>query len=192
MLVIRLARTGKKHQAYFRVVVADSKRAVSAKFIEILGNYDPHAKKISIDKEKTLKHFANGAQPSTAVAKLLVKEGLELPKWVKIVEKKKNPKKPASPAGGEPVVKEAPKAEAPAEGSELAESNEDSEQVEESVPSTEEEASTEGEAVESNEAAGEPAKEEAKEEVVETAKEEDNSTEDQPAEAPQEDAAEEK
>jgi small subunit ribosomal protein S16 len=73
MLVIRLARTGKKHQAYFRIVVADSKRAVTSKFIEILGNYDPHAKTISIDKERLALHLKNGAQPSNTVARLLQK-----------------------------------------------------------------------------------------------------------------------
>lgn len=93
MLVIRLARTGKKKQAYFRVVVAQKERAVGAKFIEILGNYNPHQKKLEIDKEKLEKYLSNGAQPSNTLASILKKEKIELPKWVKIKEKNRPPKK---------------------------------------------------------------------------------------------------
>lgn len=117
MLVIRLARTGKKKQAYFRIVVAEKKRHVTAKFVEILGNYNPHEKNLAINKERVAFYLGNGAQPSETVAKLFKKEGIELPKWVKITEKKKAPKK-------EPEVKETPApaevpAEAPAEAEEV-------------------------------------------------------------------------
>lgn len=105
MLVIRFARTGKKHQAYFRIVVAEKQRSVSAKFIEILGNYDPHAKKLSIDKEKLRKYLGNGAVPSNTVAKLLKSEKIEMPKWVRIETKNRPSKKK------EEVTKEAPKTE---------------------------------------------------------------------------------
>lgn len=109
MLAIRLSRTGKKHQAYFRVVVSDSHRTPTAKFVEILGNYDPHAKKFQIDQDRLEYYLKNGAQPSNSVAKLLKNEKIALPKWVKITEKKRAPKKVEEP-------KEAPKAEAaPAE-----------------------------------------------------------------------------
>lgn len=93
MLTIRLVRTGKKHQAYFRVVVADKRKAPGAKFIEILGNYDPHAKKLTVKKEKLEEYMKNGAQPSNTLAKVLKSEKFVLPKWVKIIEKKKSSKK---------------------------------------------------------------------------------------------------
>ncbi len=105
MLVIRLARTGKKKQAYFRIVVAEKQKAVGAKFVEILGNYNPHEKKIVINKEKLEQYLKNGAQPSNTLAKVLKKEGITLPKWVKIVEKNKAPK------SKEEDKKEAPKKE---------------------------------------------------------------------------------
>jgi len=92
LLVVRLARTGKKKQAYYRLVVADKRRAVSAKFIEILGNYDPHEKKLSVNAEKLNEYIKKGAQPSNTVARLLVKEKFALPKWVKIQEKVKKKK----------------------------------------------------------------------------------------------------
>lgn len=104
MLTIRLARTGKKKQAYYRLVVSDKRKTPTAKFIAIVGNYDPHAKKLTVDAEKLSNYLKNGVQPSDAVAKLLKKEKIELPKWVKITEKKKAPKKEAE-------TKEAPKAE---------------------------------------------------------------------------------
>lgn len=106
MLVIRLARTGKKKQAYYRLVVADKRRAVSAKFIEILGNYDPHVKKLSVNAEKLNEYIKKGAQPSNTVAKLLAKEKFELPKWVKIQEKVKK-KKTKGKAEAKPQVEKA-------------------------------------------------------------------------------------
>jgi small subunit ribosomal protein S16 len=114
LLVIRFARTGKKNQAYFRIVVAEKQRSVSAKFIEILGNYDPHAKKLSVDADKLKKYMANGAVPSNSVAKLLKLEKIDLPKWVKIETKNKASKKKEEKI----EKKEAPKAvdeEKPAE-----------------------------------------------------------------------------
>jgi small subunit ribosomal protein S16 len=111
MLSIRLARTGKKHQAYFRVVVADSKKAPTAKFVEIVGNYDPHAKVINLKKDRIDYYLSNGAQPSNTVAVLLKKDGVKLPDWVKITEKNRAPKKvqeevapAAAPKAGEPEV----------------------------------------------------------------------------------------
>lgn len=117
MLTIRFARTGKKHQAYFRIVVADKRKSVSAKFIEILGNYDPHAKKLSIDKEKLAAYLKNGAVPSNTVAKLLKLEKIELPKWVRITEKKKASKKKEEPKAAEKKDEVKEETEAPAEES---------------------------------------------------------------------------
>lgn len=124
MLRIRLARTGKKKQASYRVVIADKKRAVQAKFVEILGWYNPHTKELNINKEKTEGWLKKGASPSNSVAKLLKKEKFELPKWVNIIEKKKQKKardkkaeKPAPAASG--AVKEEVKGEE-AEGKEEA------------------------------------------------------------------------
>ena len=43
MVVIRLQRGGANKRPFFHVVVADSRRAASKKFIERLGFYDPKA-----------------------------------------------------------------------------------------------------------------------------------------------------
>ena len=78
MLVIRLTRVGKKNSPSYRVVVADKKRAVKRKFIEIIGNYNPTLmpKQLVIDKERALFWVEKGAQPSDTVNNLMVNLGI--------------------------------------------------------------------------------------------------------------------
>lgn len=89
MLSIRMQRTGRKGHAMFRVVVQDSRvTPTSGKVVALLGSYDPHAKTVTLDKEKAARFLNNGAQPSDRAALLLQKEGIELPKWVKVSAKR--------------------------------------------------------------------------------------------------------
>ncbi len=85
MLIIRLSRTGKKHLPSYRLVVADKKRAVQGKFIDIVGTYNPVSKpkQFTADKEKILGYVKNGAQFSTTALNLLCDNGV-LPKNRKI------------------------------------------------------------------------------------------------------------
>lgn len=78
MLRIRLTRVGKKNSPAYRVVIADSKRAVKRKFIEIIGHYNPtlNPKEIVIDKERALFWIGNGAQPSDTVNNLMCDLGI--------------------------------------------------------------------------------------------------------------------
>ena len=75
---IRLRRTGKKKQAYYRFVVADSRSPRDGRFIEVLGNYNPHQNppEINIDEERTLYWLKSGAQPSSTAKSLLSKKGI--------------------------------------------------------------------------------------------------------------------
>ncbi len=84
MLVIRLARTGRTKYPTYRIVAAESARAATGKFIEVLGHYNPHSKELVIKREEIAKHLSNGAQPSNTVVKLLTREKVELPSWVKL------------------------------------------------------------------------------------------------------------
>lgn len=121
MVVIRLTRVGKKKQAHYRKVVAESKRAVQGKFISILGWYNPHTKELEVKKDELQAWFDKGAMPSNTLAKLLKKEGVKLPKWVKITEKKKAPKKKEEPKekpAAAPKEEEAPAEEVKEEKSE--------------------------------------------------------------------------
>lgn len=118
MLVIRLTRVGKKNSPIYRVVVADKKKAVKRKFVEIVGNYNPtlNPKQIVFDKERILFWIKNGAQPSDTVRNLLCDQGI-LPKNQKVnkVYGRKLSKKQAKEEAGkkpqvqgeEPVAEEA-------------------------------------------------------------------------------------
>jgi small subunit ribosomal protein S16 len=136
MLVIRLARTGRTKYPTYRIVAAEKARAVTSKFVEILGHYNPHTKELVLKTEEIQKHLKNGAQPSNSVIKLLQREKVELPQWAKLATKNKAPKK-------EVEVKE-PKAPA----AEVAEAAADSaeEAVETPVESAEETVATTAEA----------------------------------------------
>jgi len=106
MLVIRLARGGRHKYPTYRIVAAESARAATGKFVEILGHYNPHTKELVIKKDETVARLNHGAQPSNTVIKLLQREKIELPKWVELKTKAPKPKE-------EP--KEEPKTEAKAE-----------------------------------------------------------------------------
>jgi len=56
MLMIRLQRTGRKHEPTFRLVLTDSKNGPkSGKFLEILGSHDPRHKEATIIKADRVK-----------------------------------------------------------------------------------------------------------------------------------------
>jgi len=91
MLAIRLQRTGRKGHAQFRIIVQDAHRTPSSgKIVEKLGQYNPHSKDITLQKDKVELYLKNGAQPSDKIARLLKKEGIKLPKWVEINKKKES------------------------------------------------------------------------------------------------------
>jgi small subunit ribosomal protein S16 len=126
MLVIRMQRTGRKGHAMFRVIVQDSRRTpTSGKIVAPIGNYDPHTKAVTINKEKAQFYLDHGAQPSDRVALLLKAEDLKLPAWVTPATTKerklRNPEKlrrnqPDEPAAGATEQpSEAPAEEAPAQ-----------------------------------------------------------------------------
>ena len=77
MVVIRLARFGKKHSPKYRITVADSRRWLNGKFLEVIGYYNPtpsgQEKEFSCDMEKVQSWIAKGAQPSDRMKSLLRK-----------------------------------------------------------------------------------------------------------------------
>lgn len=75
---IRLQRYGKKHQAFYHVVVADSRAPRDGKFIEKLGTYNPRTNPATIDInfEKTLDWFEKGAQPTDTCRAILSYKGI--------------------------------------------------------------------------------------------------------------------
>jgi small subunit ribosomal protein S16 len=86
---IRLKRFGKKKQAHYRVVIAESSQPRDGKNIEIVGSYNPTVEPSYFDvNDERVKYWLSvGAQPTETVARLLGEKG--------IMEKiKKVPKEP--------------------------------------------------------------------------------------------------
>lgn len=75
MVTIRLARGGAKKQPFFRIVVADARRAPKSRFIEHVGYFNPRAtdneQRLRIDTERVQYWLSQGAKPSERVAGLL-------------------------------------------------------------------------------------------------------------------------
>lgn len=113
MLMIRLQRTGRKHEPTFRLVLTDSKNGPkSGKFIEILGSHDPRHKEATIIKADRIKEWmTKGVQLSGTVHNLLIEKKVIDGKKINVLPKK-TPIIKETPA--EEVKAEAPKAETPA------------------------------------------------------------------------------
>jgi small subunit ribosomal protein S16 len=114
LLVIRLARTGRAKYPTYRIVAAESARAATGKFVAILGHYNPHTKELVMKQDEVKKHLANGAQPSNTVVKLLTREKVELPSWVKLKTKAAKAVETPAPEAAKPeaaAAEEAPGAD---------------------------------------------------------------------------------
>ena len=79
---IRLARKGRKKQAYYHVVVADSRSPRDGRFIEKIGIYNPLTDPATIDInfEKALGWLQNGAQPTDTCRAILKYKGVMMKK----------------------------------------------------------------------------------------------------------------
>ena len=84
---MRLTRMGDKKSPFYRIVIADSKKARDGAYIDLVGTYNPLVEDgVKLDNEKAAKWIANGAQPTDTVKAILVKNGVECGK--KKAEKK--------------------------------------------------------------------------------------------------------
>lgn len=108
MLAIRLFRTGKKHQPFYKIIVADKNNPPKGgRFAEELGFLNPITKENKINGERAKYWISKGAKPSDTVYNLLIKE--------KILEGKKIPVHKKSKKKQEEIKKEEVAAPAPAE-----------------------------------------------------------------------------
>ena len=73
MVKIRLARVGSKKNAIYRVVVADARSPRDGRNIETVGRYNPQTEPslVELNLPKVHDWIGKGAQPSSAVAKLI-------------------------------------------------------------------------------------------------------------------------
>jgi len=81
-LKIRLARKGRKKQAYYHVVVADSRSPRDGRFIEKIGIYNPLTDPATIDInfDKALDWLQKGAQPTDTCRAILKYKGVMIRK----------------------------------------------------------------------------------------------------------------
>lgn len=121
MLVIRLQRTGRENTPTYRLVVAEKRRPVKGKFLDILGHYLPAQNpKVFVHEDAKIEQWiSKGAIPSDTVARLLRKAGLKnMDKFISTYAKQKSKKEPveapAAPAPAAPVAEAAPAEAAPA------------------------------------------------------------------------------
>ncbi len=110
MLAIRMQRNGRVHAPVYRIVVQEAQRhPLSGRVVAEVGNYNPETKKVVLDKEKIEFYLAHGAQPSSRVALVLKKAGIELPAWYK-----ERPERHFQAKHADKLRKNQPKEEVPA------------------------------------------------------------------------------
>ena len=95
---IRLSRGGAKKRPYYRIVIADSRRARDGKFIEQIGTYNPmltkdNPERVKIDLDKAKDWIGKGAQPSSRVQLFLSSMGVGEKPIITEKTKKHLPKK---------------------------------------------------------------------------------------------------
>ena len=75
---IRLRRVGRKGQAFFRIVIADSKSPRDGRFVATIGHYNPKANPavIDVNAEQARAWLEKGATPTDTVRSLLKKAGV--------------------------------------------------------------------------------------------------------------------
>ena len=74
-VAIRLRREGAKNSPYYKIVVADQRRAREGKFIEIIGTYDPRkeGENFTIQLDRADYWVGVGARPSQTVGNIITK-----------------------------------------------------------------------------------------------------------------------
>ena len=75
---IRLKRMGSKKNPFYRIVVADTRRANNGRFIEEVGTYNPltNPETVTLKEETIMNWLNNGAQPSDTVRNILSRQGV--------------------------------------------------------------------------------------------------------------------
>lgn len=90
MVVIRLSRGGSKKRPFYRLTVADSRRARDSKFIERVGFYNPIARggeeSLRVDMERVNHWLGLGARATDRVRSLIKEAGLGEEELAKLMD----------------------------------------------------------------------------------------------------------
>lgn len=97
MLMLKLKRIGKKHQASFRLIVDEKRHKLFGRNVEDLGWYDPRAKKHEFKKERVEYWLKQGVKPTDTVHNLLVSAGIISGKKIAVHKQSKKKKEEAKP-----------------------------------------------------------------------------------------------
>jgi small subunit ribosomal protein S16 len=75
VLKIRLRRMGAKKDAFYRIVVSDSRKTPSGRFVDVLGTYDPETDPatVKVDVDRAEEWIRKGAHASDTVKSLLTR-----------------------------------------------------------------------------------------------------------------------
>ena len=117
MLIIRLQRTGRKHEPTFRVVLTESKNGPkSGKYLKNLGWYDSRTKnKIDQLDIEAIKHWiSKGVKLSDTLHNFLVSQKVITGKKKNVLPKKTPIKKEVAPEAAKPTTPAPAEAPAPA------------------------------------------------------------------------------
>lgn len=74
MLKIRFRRSGRTHDPFYHIVIAEGSMPIQGKYISRIGHYNPKTKKLVLDNKQAIEWMNNGAKPSNSVAKLFKAE----------------------------------------------------------------------------------------------------------------------
>lgn len=90
MLMIRFQRIGRRNDPAFRIIVTEKTRGPkTGKYTDRVGTYNPKTKAVSVNAERTNMWIQRGAQVSSSVHNLLVKQGVISGKTINVLPKKR-------------------------------------------------------------------------------------------------------
>lgn len=96
-LKIRMSRAGTRHRPFYKIVVADSRKARDGSFVERVGSYNPllekgHKDRVVLNVERVKYWLSKGAQPSDRIAIFLHQAELGPKPEIRETPKKSAPK----------------------------------------------------------------------------------------------------
>ncbi len=90
MLMIRFQRIGRRNDPAFRIIVTEKTSGPkTGKYTDRVGTYNPKTKAFSINAQRTTMWIQRGAQVSSSVHNLLIKQGIISGKTINVLPKKK-------------------------------------------------------------------------------------------------------
>ncbi|MFA4937228.1 MAG: 30S ribosomal protein S16 [Patescibacteria group bacterium] len=93
MVIIRLARIGKKKQAFFRLIVSEKSKDTKGTYLEALGSLNPHTDppQVNLKTDRINYWLGQGAATSARVHNLLIDHKVISGEKVKVWKAKKRP-----------------------------------------------------------------------------------------------------